>query len=304
MSAIRAAAKKTFRSLCALGPRSTSELVWARPALEALPLERDLEWAGYWLSGHAVRINSFRDFAAALQEQVLAGELATAKSSLDSFVRAAGWSLWAVELRAALLQIAEGTSAQRAWFSELQAKSVSSIPGLLFQIFGDRNDDTFSYDAIHGKCMSSFPRFESMAPWLVDYLKFRALAQVDEARKALPGILSRDITSSLIDYYEDVVETLICIETKPELADLRSAASKLALSLIGEGYQDHRLHKLSVAFTAEFSREAEIHVRPKEAYREVYRRRTVGLFREALKWQVAKGQKRSRLPCDPRSIRG
>jgi len=247
--AFRAAAAGTLRAVT-VGPKSTSELVWARAALAALPLPLELEWAIHWLKPHASRINAFRRCATSIQAHVIDGNLEAATGLLDGYVHQNGWSLWAVELRAALLQMSAGTAAQREWLGQLQAKTVNSVPGLLFEVFGDRNDDTYSYDAIYGKCMNSFPRFGPIAPWLVDYLKFRALAHFENPSTALPNILGRDITSSLLDYYEDVLEALAYVEADETLSEARTSARRLVSSLLSAGFIDHRLGKLAFAFDA------------------------------------------------------
>lgn len=171
----RAAAAGTLRALT-IGPKSPCELVWIRRELTALPLPQELEWAGHWLAPHASRISAFRRCATSIQAQVIEGSLEGAMKQLDEYIHQNGWSFWAVELRAALLQMSQGTAAQREWLGHLQSMTLNSVPGLLFEVFGDRNDDTYSYDAVYGKCINSFPRFATIAPWLVDYLKFRALA--------------------------------------------------------------------------------------------------------------------------------
>lgn len=269
-SAFRAAAAKTFRASCSVGPRSASDLVWARKALKPLPLEKELLWAAQWLSPHSTRVNEFRCCAIAIQAKVMCSDFDEAMKLLSDHVRSAGWSLWAVELQTALLQLSHGTPVQREWLGELQARSVNSIPGLLFQIFGDRNDDTYSYDAFYGKCKSSFPRFETVAPWLVDYLKFRALALVEEPEKALPNVLCRDISSSLVDYYEDVIEALTYIESDKGLAKYRAIANTLVSSLIRRGFQDHRLGKLALAFDLESLPLTEIYSHPEMPYQAMY----------------------------------
>jgi len=167
------------------------------------------------------------------------------------------------------MQMSGGTVAQREWLGQLQSKTVNSIPGLLFEVFGDRNDDTYSYDAVYGKCMTSFPRFESLAPWLVDYLKFRALAHIEDESTALPNILCRDITSSLVDYYEDVVEALTVIVGAEALVPLRPVACELVASLLNAGYHDHRLHKVAIALGLGPLPNA-IELRPEEAFRVLY----------------------------------
>lgn len=269
--AFRAAALKTARRFFALGPRSTSELVWSHVPLDPVSLGDELAWAQHWLVRNSYGINAFRQVVSKLQDLLLASNISEAIDTLDGYVRSVGWSLWAVELRAALLQVGWGTNAQRAWLAELQSRTVNSIPGLLFEVFSDRNDDTYSYDAISTKCLNSFPRFESIAPWLVDYLKFRSLLRIDDATKALPSVLSRDITSSLIDYYEDIVDILTTVVSDETLKDWRPAALNLISALISNGFTDHRLHKMRVAL-AVTPHDLEIQSEPDERLGLVYLR--------------------------------
>lgn len=138
--AFRTAANGTLRTLTS-SPKSPSELVWVRNVLASLPVWQELEWASHWLTPYAVRINAFRRCSTSIQDKVIKGDLEEARCLLDEYIHLNGWSLWAVELRAALLQMSQGTEVQRNWLSELQAKSVNSVPGLLFEVFGDRNDD-------------------------------------------------------------------------------------------------------------------------------------------------------------------
>lgn len=244
IAAFKTAAPITHRNLTALGAKHAWDLVRQREPFPVLDLSDALKWAGLWLRGHSVKINEFRVFSTQLEALITSGKELEALSQLDEFVRAKGWSLWAVEIRAALLQATGGTASQRAWLTELQEKATNSIPGLLFQVFGDRNDDTFSYEAVYGKCHTSFPRFSGLAPWLVDYLYFRALGHVEEPRKALAGVLAREISSSLLDYYESIIECLTHLEVDESLADLRPAGRELIQELLKDGYVDSRLSKM------------------------------------------------------------
>ena len=243
-SAFKTAAPITHRNLTTLGAKHAWDLVWVREPFPVLDLADALKWAGLWLRGHSAKINEFRVLSTQIEAQITSGNELGALNQLDAFVKARGWSLWAVEIRAALLQATGGTAAQRAWLAQLQEKASNSIPGLLFQVFGDRNDDTFSYEAVYGKCHTSFPRFDGLAPWLVDYLYFRALGHVGEPRKAFASVLARDISSSLLDYYESVVECLTHFETDESLANLRPAGRELIRELLEDGYVDARLTKM------------------------------------------------------------
>ncbi len=284
-AAFRSSAPKTLRALTHSGPLTPSELVWRRRALSPLALDNELRWASQWLPIHVRQLNKFRQCASAIQRQVVTGELEGALYSLDAHVQGAGWSLWAVELRAALLQLSRGSAEQKEWLDQLQLNSVNSIPGLLFQVFSDRNDDTYSYDAVYSKCMSSFPRFDSIAPWLLDYLKFRALSHIDDPLAAIPNVLCRDITSALVDYYEDVVEAIAQIEIDVRLESSRASAASLVACLLSAGYEDHRLRKLGLALDRNQLPE-QIDPQPSEFCRALY----VGRFtpeRDALPASIA-----------------
>lgn len=244
IAAFKTAAPITHRNLTSLGAKHAWDLVWLREPFPVIDLADALKWASQWLRGHSVKINDFRAFSMQLEALIVAGNELEALSQLDAFVKVKGWSLWAVEIRAALLQATGGTVSQRAWLTELQEKATNSIPGLLFQVFGDRNDDTFSYEAVYGKCQTSFPRFGGLAPWLVDYLYFRTLGHIEEPRKAFASVLAREISSSLLDYYESIVECLTYVEAEESLADLRPAGRELIRELLEDGYIDTRLSKM------------------------------------------------------------
>lgn len=244
IAAFKTAAPITHRNLTTLGARYPWDLVWVREPFPVLDLPYALKWAALWLRGHSVKINEFRIFSTQLEALITSGNELEALNQLDAFVKVKGWSFWAVETRAALLQATEGTGSQRAWLTELQEKATNSIPGLLFQVFGDRNDDTFSYEAVYGRCHTSFPRFGGLAPWLVDYLFFRALGHVEEPRKAFASVLAREISSNLLDYYESIVECLTHLETDESLADLRPVGRELIQELLDDGYVDTRLSKM------------------------------------------------------------
>ncbi len=267
--AFKTAAPVSYSSLCAVGPRHPFELVWKKNVLAPTTLENELLWAHHWLIGHSARINAFRRRANLIQQEIIKEKFASALQVLDEYTSQAGWSLWAVELRSALLQLIGGNATQRAWLEQLQAKALNSVPGLLFEIFADRNDDSYSYDAIYSKCMNSFPRFGALAPWLVDYLQFRALGRVENPEEALPHILCRDITSSLVDYYEDVLEAVTYIEGHNDLASLRPVAGALVASLLETGFLDHRLQKIAITLNVS-TNTPNIDALPEDSYRTLY----------------------------------
>ncbi len=235
--------------LLRLGPREFGQLCWAYQPLAPTSLKNELAWASVWLSGQSAKINDYRCFVNELQELVLAGDMDNASTKLDTFCATKGWSLWAVELRLALEQQAKGTDAQKSLATAWQSTAPNRIASLIVQVASDRNDATFSYDAFSWNCQNSFPRFTKYA-WVPAYLWYRLLSHVSNPEESLPLILSRELTSSLIDYYEAVIETLLVIAVDAvSLSHLRSSAIHLIDSLAKDGYSDYRLQKIRVALT-------------------------------------------------------
>ena len=179
----------------------------------------------------------------------MSGDIGTAAAKLDTFCTTKGWSLWAIELRLALEQQSNGTDAQKSLAAEWKAKATNRIAGLIVQVASDRNDATFSYETFFSKCLECFPRF-TFADWAPAYLMYRSLSLVNNPEESLPLILSRELTSSLIDYYECVIETLVIIANETvSLAHLRPSAIRVIDSLLKDGYSDYRLQKIRIALT-------------------------------------------------------
>jgi len=79
---------------------------------------------------------------------------------------------------------------------------------------------------------------------------YRALTHLANPEESLPIILSRELTSSLIDYYDAVIEALVVIANDAsQLRHLKPDAIRVIDLLVNDGYSDHRLQKVRVALT-------------------------------------------------------
>ncbi len=238
---------KLFR----LGSSEIGHLLWSYPPLTPISLKNELAWASAWLSGQATKINAYRCFEKEIQEIILAGEIDTAAANLDIFCVKSGWSLWAIELRLALEQLSKGIEAQKSLAATWKSIAQNGTLRLIAQVVSDRNDPTFSYDAFHWNCLNAFPEFTNAGDWLPTYLIYRSLSSLyGKKESALPIILSRELTSSLIDYYEAIIETLVnIVNDTTDLQSLRPDAIRVINTLLKDGYTDCRLQKLHIALT-------------------------------------------------------
>lgn len=251
VAALRAYAPMQSSLLFSTGAPRFELLVWARPPFEQMTLEREIKWATCWLEGQSQKISRFRVEAQEVQRLLINGEGASAIERLDAFSAFSGWSMWYVELRCALEQLINGNEAQKAWSTRLQNAASNRVSGLLAHIFSERNDESFSYDSFYSKCRDSFPRFKTSSNWLPRYLLYRAIGHVDDPEKGLPTILAREATSSLIDYYESLIDVFRIVVDDKDLSHVRPLVREAIARLLSDGYDDHRLLKLGVALGAE-----------------------------------------------------
>tara|TARA_R110002050_G_scaffold57423_5_gene129259 strand:- start:178007 stop:181378 length:3372 start_codon:yes stop_codon:yes gene_type:complete len=236
-------------NLLRLGPTDINSLLGLNAAIP-LTLLNEIKWAKSWLKDQSYRINVYRKFSIKLQDDLLDKDISDVIISLENFCEENGWSIWAIELRLALEQQHEGTEALKSLSSKWRSKNLNAKLGLFIQVITDRNDSSYSYDAFYWKCISSFPRISSGDDFS-GYLMYKSLTHLDNAEEQLPRILARDIRSSLIDYYESIIETIISItELTPEKIKAYAPATiELIDSLIDEGFLDGRLNILQMKLT-------------------------------------------------------
>lgn len=249
VSSLKRYAPRQASTLFSAGPSRFGDLAWAAQRMSELPLEKELIWAKAWLNGQSIKINQFRRASSSVQELVLSAQHEEAARVLDSYIATAGWSLWAAQLRCAIQQAMAGTEAQKKWSASHQHAAPNSIPALLMHVFSERNEESFAYDGFYAKCMDSFPRYKSVGSWLPRYLLYYALNHYDEPKGTYSSVLSRDISSSFIDYYESCIDAVRTICNERSLRDLRPVALDLVESLTKDGVIDYRLKKLSVALS-------------------------------------------------------
>lgn len=240
------------RSLPLQRPKAFQDILYSLP-MEPVSLEKELYWAIEWLAPATREINELCSTIDKLQHQFAAGQLGEMQSLLDTFIRRQGWSMWAAELKFALTQQLNGSDSVKTLSTELQQRTKGRASSLFALIFYERNDDSFSFDSFHTKCTNSLVRFKEF--WIPAYLPFRATHTVFDPEHSFPIILSCDITSSIFDYYESVIELLQTIRQEGVLAKYRPLALRLIDTLVLNGVTDSRLAKIALGISGSASGE-------------------------------------------------
>ncbi len=231
-------------NLLKLGQAKPENLVCQYINLDPLPLKNELHWAVHWLSLQTEAINIYVTTRNKIQNLILEDQFEQAIDVLDTFTENHGWSLWGIEIRCVLEQTVNGMTGLTEWLTPLKIASGNRLNGLIYEILSDRCEDTFSFYSFYAKCKNSFPRLKNLGPWVIPYLEYHALSQVNHVEDTLPIILSKEITSSLIDYYEIVVDSLVYIAVDKSMYHLMPTAKIVVLKLIECGINDSRLNKL------------------------------------------------------------
>lgn len=227
-----------------LGIKSIEDLVWKNNPLQPLSLAQELLWAENWLANSGSKISLFIKFKNRLQELILQSKFELALESLENFVEANGWSLWAVEIKCMLESEIGGVKGLDNWLSPIFLSAKNSFIGLLLEIFNDRCNENISFLAFYSKFKNSFSKL-NFPLWATVYLEYRAIGQVDNLETNLPFIFSREITSCLIDYYEIVVFALSAISSENELSKYKNLAGSICSKLLNSNIQDSRLDKIN-----------------------------------------------------------
>ena len=234
-----------------LGKEKPEELVGQYIGLEPLPLKNELYWAAFWIEMQISKINNYLEARTSIQDLILEDKPIQAIKLIDLFIEKYGWSFWAIEIRCILEQNINGTDGLSEWLMPLKKASAKRLNSLIYEILSDRCDDTFSFFAFYSKCQNSFPRLKGLDTWVIPYLEYRSFNNISNLEENIPLLLSKEITSSLIDYYEIFIDSLLYIEIDKDLSYLKSSAKTIILNLIEGGIKDHRLNKLLNLFIEE-----------------------------------------------------
>ena len=226
------------------GKERPEQLVGRFIGLEPLPLKNELYWATNWIETQTSQINTYLDTRNKIQDLILEDKFDQAIKVIDLFIKQYGWSFWAIEIRCVLEKNLNGMEGLTEWLMPLKKASGNQLNGLIYEILSDRCDDSFSFYAFYSKCKNSFPRLKGSDSWVVPYLEYRAFNTINDIEVTLPLLLSKEITSSLIDYYEIMIDALLYIDGDKSLEYLKPNAKNIILKLIKIGINDYRLRKL------------------------------------------------------------
>lgn len=217
------------------------DLYWIRP-VASLSLENEAAWASHWLMPLADRISEHAARVQSAQEAFAMADFSSLAKIADESISADGWSFWAFELKLAASAVVTDFASTKDSVLGLQKAAVNRNSGLLLQMLLDRIDPSVTSGSFRSKCNSFFGKVDHQdRSGVIRMRSTRHLTSVDQIR----WIMSWNLASSYIDYYEDFLYLLDYLRMSPELGVSRSDIRELLSGVSGLAASDHRITKLS-----------------------------------------------------------
>lgn len=213
-----------------------------RGPLRPLDLGSEIRWASAHIRENCAELNSYLRSRNDVHASFLRDDLNSMLTTVEGVIERHGWSLWAVNIIFSLKHKNGGMSEVRSFAAELRAKSIGKVGALYATVLVDRVDDSFSYNSFRAKIRRSAENFTP--EWFRKFISFKAASVMEDPQNDYPIILASEIPSSVIDYYEAVIECISDVVQMDALKEYREPAKELLLALKADSLEDWRIEKL------------------------------------------------------------
>lgn len=215
----------------------------SRGPIPSVSLLNEIAWGIPVIQAGIRQINDFLSLRDSAQESFAHEQWDRVLATCEEVILKTGWSFWAIELKTAALHASCGAAEAKSFLSELRSKS-SGLPLALYStILMDRVDDAHSFGSFRAKLDRSKDAFHPA--WFRALICYRATGEISEPQEQFPILLSTDFASSIVDYYETLIDCLITIVQNKQLAGFASAAASVVDELIKMRVGDYRLEVIS-----------------------------------------------------------
>lgn len=186
-------------------PRTIVELR-SLPAPRPISIEREFRWASEYLALFAKYLSSFSTLSMAFESRLLRSEYDQSEKILNNIEEQFGLSLWLVKNKIAFLQLSQGLESQKKYASDIKQRTFRY--GILPFITHYRSQLTepsvtpqiFEKHFIEKLSMIQVPE------WIKHYLRYHVTPIQNSSLDAILPILRYESTSSVIDYFEAMLD--------------------------------------------------------------------------------------------------
>ena len=209
---------------------------------------RDLEYEVLWtatiLDAQMEKLRSFALTYSQVETKVWFGSLREAGTFVEEFVGAHGESIWALELRIALVQQTEGIEAQKTVARRIKQQAGQTITSFITHYVSERAEPNIDPSQFRNSFFEKIKRMR-FKRGIQNYLKYRLTRELPNSQSELAEILSLEQSHTIYDLFLTFVEVLQRVAfVSPQV--LKN--EKIAKLIFGLSTLDYRLHRFAIKF--------------------------------------------------------
>lgn len=172
--------------------------------LDSVSPDREFAWARHIFSTHTERICAFIQFTREYERRLVSGRYEQCTEVLNDMDSQCGLSLWSLENRIALLQLAEGLEKQKAYVSDVRGAAGESIIAFIVFYLSQRNEDTSTPEHFVSRFTTRLESW-SLPVDLKSYLLFRIANRLSSDQVECGHILRFESISPVVDFYDTFI---------------------------------------------------------------------------------------------------
>lgn len=189
-------------------PIAFSELSGVYATAPEVNLYRELSWICERFRLQKMEITNFVRTAALIQDHVFNGKYEQAIELIAAFQTSCGVSLWSVQLRLAVEQLAGGLERQKRYSAEVRKVYKQGLLGFITYHSSVRNEDRTTLPKFFESVDGRIERHSKYDASLKTYMRYRLKRYFPQSEKGLADILRIEQSHGIIDLYETFIAVL------------------------------------------------------------------------------------------------
>lgn len=235
-------------------PVGYDELLGLYTKAPIVPLERELLWVTSRLRIDAAKISVFRSLAEEVERLLFSDETEAAIATVKQTEEAFGNTLWSVQLRIALEQMAGGLERQKKYTAEVRGVYKRGLLGFIAYHTSVRNEDRSTFKKYSEDIKARINRHQYYDDAIKSYARYRLAGEWPLLESGLADILRIEQSHSLVDLYETFVAVALEITKREDWTNTREILVK-CLQHLPEHINDFRLVKLLQVLEGQYNLE-------------------------------------------------
>ena len=212
--------------------------------------DRELLWVTIRIKSHADKLNDFISSAMAVENLALTGKAEEAIEKLQQIENGYGASLWSVQLRVALENLAGGLERQKRYSAEIRRVFKRGLLGFIAYYTSVRNEEKTTLSKYSEDIQSRIDKHQYYEPFVKAYATYKLLQELPDTEGGLADIMRAEQSHSLIDIYETYIRVAQEL-AKNERFTEKHELLKLCMNSLSN-IDDYRIGKILIAIGSSY----------------------------------------------------